>query len=197
MTRKRMVGPSGGDFALDISTAGGRLGGGRITKRKRPTKTAKPKSKMESRKKDKPVKPSEFVKREVEKHSKMMARGKLKQDKAGAKRVADEERDRLRRNKKELAPINKVLDNPKRKPNKNSLAIMKLVEKRNKLELKHMNESLRKFRFRETSISGTEKGGRKAIRDFSRELRDSRNTNKELERKRYLLNFLKKHKQLK
>jgi hypothetical protein len=35
MARKRMVGPGGGDFALDISTAGGRLGGGRIKSRKR------------------------------------------------------------------------------------------------------------------------------------------------------------------
>ena len=36
MTRKRMVGPGGGDFAPSVSTVGGRVGGGKsiVTGRK-------------------------------------------------------------------------------------------------------------------------------------------------------------------
>ena len=45
MTRKRMVGPGGGDFAPNVSTAGGGLGGGRsIITGKKSTVSKKPKA---------------------------------------------------------------------------------------------------------------------------------------------------------
>ena len=44
MTRKRMVGPGGGDFAPSISTAGGKMGGGKsIITGKKSTLSKKPK----------------------------------------------------------------------------------------------------------------------------------------------------------
>ncbi len=52
MTRKRMVGPGGGDFAPSISTAGGKMGGGKsIVTGKKSSVSKKTKEKLKEKKK--------------------------------------------------------------------------------------------------------------------------------------------------
>ena len=52
MTRKRMVGPGGGDFAPSISTAGGKMGGGKsIVTGKKSSVSEKSKEKLKGKKK--------------------------------------------------------------------------------------------------------------------------------------------------
>ena len=54
MTRKRMVGPGGGDFAPSISTAGGKMGGGKsIVTGKKSSVSKKTKEKLKEKKKGK------------------------------------------------------------------------------------------------------------------------------------------------
>jgi hypothetical protein len=52
MTRKRMVGPGGGDFAPSISTAGGKMGGGKsIVTGRKSSVSEKSKEKLKGKKK--------------------------------------------------------------------------------------------------------------------------------------------------
>jgi hypothetical protein len=54
MTRKRMVGPGGGDFAPSISTAGGKMGGGKsIVTGRKSSVSKKTKEKLKEKKKEK------------------------------------------------------------------------------------------------------------------------------------------------
>jgi hypothetical protein len=187
MARKRMVGPGGGDFALDISTAGGRLGGGRITKRKRPTKTAKPESSMKT-KKGKAVttvkrkrleKVVEKQMTEVRKH-----RSGLEIDREGLKRSGKliDKADKAR-----ILALKMVQQVRRLKARGKVAQAKKLANKQIKVErrISQLNMDARK------SISGTIKGSNKDLQDFNRQLSIGVNRDKVLEYRRRVYNSKK------
>jgi hypothetical protein len=182
MTRKRMVGPGGGDFAPDVSTAGGRMGGGRS-----PMHSAKPKSTMKTEKtkvlgKSKST-ARDYLDRKDDDMQKMRGHKDIEtrflQNKGDAKRLQKGYNDMITRQLKDRSDYakkaNKVVDK------KNS---RELIEESKRLSLKHTAEANQRTHDEQKSISGSIKNSDRDLRDFNKQLRDKRNIPKNLEGRR-------------